>query len=62
MYNDLDGCYLRKGTVIPYREGKFDREVSFYNKHLSLAFRGGGAKGLAYAGACRALEEMIEKY
>ena len=42
---------------IPYREDRTKREKTMEEQHYSLAFQGGGAKGLAYVGAYRALKE-----
>lgn len=42
---------------IPFKEGKYNREMQFYSTHYSLAFQGGGAKGLAYVGSYRAIQE-----
>jgi hypothetical protein len=41
---------------LPYRENLKIRKVQFIEKHYSLAFQGGGAKGLAYVGAYKALQ------
>lgn len=43
--------------AIPFKEGRCNREMQFYSTHYSLAFQGGGAKGLAYVGSYRAIQE-----
>ena len=48
----------RNQYSLSYQENYMERNRSTRGKHYSLAFQGGGAKGLAYVGAYQALREM----
>ena len=37
-------------------EPKMKRSIVYFGKHFHLAFQGGGAKGLAYVGAYKAIK------
>lgn len=50
---------LRNGVVIPNLEPDIQREKLFFDKHYSLAYQGGGAKGIAYVGGYKAIQEII---
>lgn len=48
--------------VIPFRSPIRNLSKRVIKEHYSLAFQGGGAKGLAYVGAYRALKQIKTKH
>jgi hypothetical protein len=48
-------------VIYPSSEYKYSRQKLCFRRHYSLAFQGGGAKGLAYVGAYRALLEQRQR-
>jgi hypothetical protein len=61
IFNDhyywMEAALSRNRISYPYQQCKFERNRIFLSKHFNLAFQGGGAKGLAYVGAYRAIRE-----
>ena len=47
----------RNKIHLHYYSAKLRRNYINWNKHFHLAFQGGGAKGLAYVGAYKAIKE-----
>ena len=43
--------------VYPYKDFLFRTNKIFEQQHYSLAFQGGGAKGVAYIGAYKAIKD-----
>ena len=55
-YQNYDEFFSARRIKIPYREDRNKRKTMMEQQHYSLAFQGGGAKGLAYVGAYKALQ------
>ena len=54
-YYHYDDFFSVERTKLPYKTDRNQRKKVMEEQHYSLAFQGGGAKGLAYVGAYKAL-------
>lgn len=59
-YYWIESVINRNRVVYPYQEPNFQRSRVYLGDHFHLAFQGGGAKGLAYVGAYKAIRQFQE--
>ena len=54
-YYHYDDFFSADKVKLPFKQDRNQRRKVMEEQHYSLAFQGGGAKGLAYVGAYKAL-------